>query len=195
MQHRILKKYATKLAESDAIAAIVPDRVFRNEDLDARHEHTFYQVEGVYVAKGVHAGMLVATLQKFLEEYYGRTLHAVSYTHLDVYKRQDTTPIVMTSTVSARPTYSAPVSLTDSSATTVRMNVPTSSANTMLTILLGSTVARERADTASAFTTGFGSAFTVRIVVLAAAGFLAVAFFVEAAFLVAIDLFPPLIEI
>ena len=65
----------------------------------------------------------------------------------------------------------------------------------MLTILLGSTVARERADTASAFTTGFGSAFTVRIVVLAAAGFLAVAFFVEAAFLVAIDLFPPLIEI
>ena len=75
MQHRILKKYAAKLAEGDAIAAIVPDRVFRNEDLDARHEHTFYQVEGVYVAKGVHAGMLVATLQKFLEEYYGRTLH------------------------------------------------------------------------------------------------------------------------
>jgi len=48
--------------------------VFRNEDLDARHEHTFYQVEGIYVARGVHAGMLVATLKKFLEEYYGRQL-------------------------------------------------------------------------------------------------------------------------
>lgn len=74
MQNRVLRKYRTDLENGKAIAAIVPDRVFRNEDLDARHEHTFYQVEGVYVAKGVHTGMLVATLQKFLEEYYGREL-------------------------------------------------------------------------------------------------------------------------
>lgn len=74
MQNRVLKKYKSSLENGEAIAAIVPDRVFRNEDLDARHEHTFYQVEGVYVAKGVHAGMLVATLQKFLEEYYGQKL-------------------------------------------------------------------------------------------------------------------------
>lgn len=74
MQNRVLKKYRENLDAGGAIAAIVPDRVFRNEDLDARHEHTFYQVEGVYVAKGVHAGMLVATLQKFLEEYYGQKL-------------------------------------------------------------------------------------------------------------------------
>jgi phenylalanyl-tRNA synthetase alpha chain len=75
MQNRILQKYKANLETGEAIAAIVPDRVFRNEDLDARHEHTFYQVEGVYVGKDVHAGMLVATLQKFLEEYYGRTLN------------------------------------------------------------------------------------------------------------------------
>ncbi|MBC7764372.1 phenylalanine--tRNA ligase subunit alpha, partial [Microbacteriaceae bacterium] len=74
MQNRILKEYKNSLEQGNAIAAIIPDRVFRNEDLDARHEHTFYQVEGIYVAKGVHAGMLVATLQKFLEEYYGREL-------------------------------------------------------------------------------------------------------------------------
>ena len=74
MQNRILKKYYANLVDGEPIAAIVPDRVFRNEDLDARHEHTFYQVEGVYVAKGVHAGMLVATLQKFLEEYYQQKL-------------------------------------------------------------------------------------------------------------------------
>lgn len=74
MQNRILRKYADSLKAGDPIAAIVPDRTFRNEDLDARHEHTFYQVEGIYVAEGVHAGMLVATLQKFLEEYYGRAL-------------------------------------------------------------------------------------------------------------------------
>jgi phenylalanyl-tRNA synthetase alpha chain len=74
MQNRILKKYNHLLDDNGAIAAIVPDRVFRNEDLDARHEHTFYQVEGVYVAKGVHAGMLVATLKRFLEEYYEQAL-------------------------------------------------------------------------------------------------------------------------
>lgn len=74
MQNRILKKYKANLENGEAIATVVPDRVFRNEDLDARHEHTFYQVEGIYVAKGVHAGMLIATLQKFLEEYYGKKL-------------------------------------------------------------------------------------------------------------------------
>jgi phenylalanyl-tRNA synthetase alpha chain len=74
MQNRVLKKYRENLENGTAIAAIVPDRVFRNEDLDARHEHTFYQLEGVYVAKDVHAGMLIATLQKFLEEYYGKKL-------------------------------------------------------------------------------------------------------------------------
>ena len=74
MQNRILKKYKASLDTDGVIAAIVPDRVFRNEDLDARHEHTFYQVEGIYVAKGVHAGMLVATLKRFLEEYYEQSL-------------------------------------------------------------------------------------------------------------------------
>lgn len=74
MQNRILKKYRDNLARGEAIAAVVPDRVFRNEDLDARHEHTFYQVEGVYVAKGVNVGNLIATLQEFLQEYYGKKL-------------------------------------------------------------------------------------------------------------------------
>jgi phenylalanyl-tRNA synthetase alpha chain len=70
MQNRLLRKYASNLAEGKPIAVVVPDRVFRNEDLDARHEHTFYQYEGIYVDKGVNTGMLVATLQTFLEEYY-----------------------------------------------------------------------------------------------------------------------------
>lgn len=74
MQNRVIQKYHANLERGEAIAAIVPDRVFRNEDVDARHEHTFYQVEGIYVAKGVHAGMLIATLQTFLEEYYGKRL-------------------------------------------------------------------------------------------------------------------------
>ena len=74
MQNRVLTKYRDNLEKGEAIAAIVPDRVFRNEDLDARHEHTFYQVEGVYVSRRVNVGNLIATLQEFLQEYYGKKL-------------------------------------------------------------------------------------------------------------------------
>ena len=74
MQNRILTELKPSLEKGEAIAGVSIDRVFRNEDLDARHEHTFYQCEGVYVAKGVHAGMLVATLKEFLESYYEKEL-------------------------------------------------------------------------------------------------------------------------
>lgn len=74
MQNRVLRKHIANLERGDPIAALIPGRVFRNEDLDARHEHTFYQLEGVYVGKGVHAGMLIATLKTFLQEYYGKEL-------------------------------------------------------------------------------------------------------------------------
>lgn len=74
MQHRVLKANKHKLEQGEPIAYVIPGRVFRNEDLDARHEHTFYQLEGVYVDKGVHAGMLIATLKTFLQAYYGKEL-------------------------------------------------------------------------------------------------------------------------
>lgn len=74
MQNRVLKQYKANLAKGKPIAVVIPGRVFRNEDLDARHEHTFYQLEGVYVGKGVHAGNLIATLKTFLQEYYQQEL-------------------------------------------------------------------------------------------------------------------------
>lgn len=74
MQNRILKQLRPQLEDGEPIAAVAIDRVFRNEDLDPRHEHTFYQHEGMYVGEGVHVGMLVATLKTFLESYYGRSL-------------------------------------------------------------------------------------------------------------------------
>jgi phenylalanyl-tRNA synthetase alpha chain len=74
MQHRVMKEYKANLEKGKPIAAVIPGRVFRNEDLDARHEHTFYQLEGVYVDKGIHAGHLIATLKTFLQEYYGKEL-------------------------------------------------------------------------------------------------------------------------
>ncbi len=74
MQNRILRELKSELEAGNPIAATSIDRVFRNEDLDARHEHTFYQHEGIYVGEGVHAGMLVATLQTFLEAYFGKAI-------------------------------------------------------------------------------------------------------------------------
>jgi phenylalanyl-tRNA synthetase alpha chain len=74
MQNRVLQSLAGNLQAGRPIAAVIPGRVFRNEDLDARHEHTFYQLEGVYVDKGITAGHLIATLKTFLQAYYGKEL-------------------------------------------------------------------------------------------------------------------------
>lgn len=74
MQNRVLTASAHILEKGQPIGVVIPGRVFRNEDLDARHEHTFYQIEGVYVDKGVNVGHLIATLQTFLEQYYGTEL-------------------------------------------------------------------------------------------------------------------------
>jgi phenylalanyl-tRNA synthetase alpha chain len=74
MQNRVLRQYKSNLEKGLPIAAVIPGRVFRNEDLDARHEHTFYQLEGIYVDKGIHVGNLIATLKTFLQEYYHKEM-------------------------------------------------------------------------------------------------------------------------
>ncbi len=68
MQNRVLR------SRKPPIQMVIPGRVFRNEDLDATHEHTFYQLEGVYVDEGVTVGNLIATLKTFLEEYFQEKL-------------------------------------------------------------------------------------------------------------------------
>jgi phenylalanyl-tRNA synthetase alpha chain len=78
MQNRVLSQYKDNLAEGRPIAVLLPGRVFRNEDLDARHEHTFHQFEGVYVDKGIHAGNLMATFKTFLSEYYQQEIEVKS---------------------------------------------------------------------------------------------------------------------
>ncbi|HSX44817.1 MAG TPA: phenylalanine--tRNA ligase subunit alpha [Candidatus Saccharimonadales bacterium] len=74
MQNRVIKKYKDNLDNNRPIAVLIPDRVFRNEDLDPRHEHTFYQHEGIYVDHGMNVGHLLATLKTFLSEYYQQEL-------------------------------------------------------------------------------------------------------------------------
>lgn len=68
MQNRVMK------SQKPPIRAVIPGRVFRNEDLDARHEHTFYQLEGIYIDKGINAGHLVATIKAWLSAYYQKDI-------------------------------------------------------------------------------------------------------------------------
>lgn len=68
MQNRVLK------AGAPPIATVIPGRTFRNEDVDATHEHTFHQVEGIFVDKGVTLGDMLGTLQQFLESYFEETI-------------------------------------------------------------------------------------------------------------------------
>ncbi len=74
MQHRILKQGKAKLEAGGQIAAISYGRVFRNEDVDATHEHTFYQCEGVFVSRDATLGDMLGTLRAFFETYYGQKL-------------------------------------------------------------------------------------------------------------------------
>lgn len=74
MQNRVLKQYKANLEKGEPIAVVIPGRVFRNEDVDVTHEHTFYQLEGVYVGEGINVGNLIAVLQSFMSEYFGQDL-------------------------------------------------------------------------------------------------------------------------
>ena len=49
---------------------IIPGRVYRNEDQDATHEHTFYQIEGLLIDKNIGIGHLKAVLEEFLSQLF-----------------------------------------------------------------------------------------------------------------------------
>ncbi len=75
MQNRVLKQYKGNLDEGRNIAVVVPGRVYRNEDVDATHEHTFYQCEGVYVSRDCTLGQMLGILREFFEKYYEQKLN------------------------------------------------------------------------------------------------------------------------
>jgi phenylalanyl-tRNA synthetase alpha chain len=64
MQNRIIRN------SNPPIRAIVPGKCFRNEATDRTHEHTFNQVEGIYVDKGIKLSDLLGVLRAFLNRYF-----------------------------------------------------------------------------------------------------------------------------
>lgn len=51
---------------------IAPGRVFRNEEVDASHEHTFYQLEGMMIDKDVSVGNLTYFMKTLLSSIFHR---------------------------------------------------------------------------------------------------------------------------
>lgn len=66
MQNLILRNKWTP------IRAIIPGRVFRNEDVDATHDNTFYQVEWIVVDKNISIGHLKFTITTMLSDLFGK---------------------------------------------------------------------------------------------------------------------------
>ena len=67
-QNKIMKKYDVP------IKAIFPGRCFRNEDLDASHENTFFQLEGMMIDKDVSIANLIYFMKTFLSEIFKKDL-------------------------------------------------------------------------------------------------------------------------
>jgi phenylalanyl-tRNA synthetase alpha chain len=51
---------------------IAPGRVFRNEEIDASHEHTFYQIEGMMIDREVSVGHLIYFMKTMLSAVFHR---------------------------------------------------------------------------------------------------------------------------
>lgn len=68
-QNKIMRKYGAPLK------AIFPGRCFRNEDLDASHENTFFQLEGMMIDKDISVANLIYFMKTMLSEIFNKELN------------------------------------------------------------------------------------------------------------------------
>lgn len=67
-QNKIMRKYGAPLK------AIFPGRCFRNEELDASHENTFFQIEGMMIDKDVSIANLIYFMKEMLVKVFGKEI-------------------------------------------------------------------------------------------------------------------------
>ncbi|KKR21312.1 MAG: Phenylalanine-tRNA ligase alpha subunit [Parcubacteria group bacterium GW2011_GWE2_39_37] len=65
MQVRAMQKYGAPMR------CVIPGRCFRSEATDVRHEHTFYQLEGVMVGEGISLANMKSVLETVAKHLYG----------------------------------------------------------------------------------------------------------------------------
>jgi phenylalanyl-tRNA synthetase alpha chain len=66
MQVRAMRKYGAPLR------CVIPGRCFRSEATDARHEHTFYQIEGVMLDEATSLSDMKGVLETLVQSLYGK---------------------------------------------------------------------------------------------------------------------------
>ena len=69
MQVRIMRHLKTA-----PLRAVMYGRCSRNEAIDAVHGHTFYQIEGLYIDKGVSISNMIGTIKAYVEAFFGRPI-------------------------------------------------------------------------------------------------------------------------
>ncbi len=70
VQVRTMRRFAANF--TPPLKVIVPGRCFRAETVDKSHEHTFYQMEGLVVDRGVSTANLIHTMKTCLRQILGR---------------------------------------------------------------------------------------------------------------------------
>jgi len=68
VQIRVMEKF------KPPIRAIAPGRVFRYESIDASHENTFNQVEGLMIDKGISVSHLIYTMKSLLSHVFKKDI-------------------------------------------------------------------------------------------------------------------------
>jgi phenylalanyl-tRNA synthetase alpha chain len=66
MQVRVMKK------QKPPLKVCVIGKCYRHEATDARHEHSFYQIDGFVVGENISVTNLIYTLKEFLRHLFGR---------------------------------------------------------------------------------------------------------------------------
>ena len=59
---------------SPPIKAIIPGRCFRNEDMDASHENTFFQLEGIVIDEDISVANLIYTMETMLSKIFEKPI-------------------------------------------------------------------------------------------------------------------------
>lgn len=68
-QNRVMKKYGAPLK------VIFPGRCFRNEELDASHENTFFQVEGMMIDENITVSNLIYFMREMLSKIFKKDVN------------------------------------------------------------------------------------------------------------------------
>lgn len=70
-QNAIMEKYGKLLKENGRpIRAVFPGRCFRNEAIDACHENTFFQMEGIMIDKDISISNLIYFMKTMLSQVF-----------------------------------------------------------------------------------------------------------------------------